>query len=355
MSANNIRVGFYPGCSLNGTASEYKTSVLSLAEAFDIKLDEVPDWSCCGATAAHNLNKELSLALPSRVLANAAEAGMKDILVPCASCYNRLAMTLHALQDETVRTNMEVLLEKPLDPGIRVINMIQFVQTYILPHLQSKLGQQESEHQTQSLQQVEPQAKPQLKKPFFAKTACYYGCLLVRPNEVLQFDRVEDPQSMDEVIKSLGVGTIDWPFKTECCGAGLTMSRTDLVNKLSGKIVADATERGAEAIVVACPMCHANLDMRGQQSTRNGSKPIPILYLSQALGMAIGLDDKQTGIGHHLTPVKPERLCAAGVAKAVSAVQPEADAQATMAVQSKATVQAVQPETNVQTNHSKEI
>ena len=95
MSAPQQRVGFYPGCSLNGTASEYKTSVLSLAEAFGIKLDEVPDWSCCGATAAHNLNKNLSLALPARVLANAAEAGMNDILVPCASCYNRLAMTLH--------------------------------------------------------------------------------------------------------------------------------------------------------------------------------------------------------------------------------------------------------------------
>lgn len=327
------RIGFYPGCSLNGTASEYKTSVLSLAEAFGIKLDEVPDWSCCGATAAHNLNRELSLALPSRVLANAAEAGMNDILVPCASCYNRLAMTLHALQDETVRTDMEVLLEKPLDPDIRVINMIQFVQQYIQPHLDNKL-----------------------KKPFFAKTACYYGCLLVRPNDVLQFDRAEDPQSMDEVMKTLGVGTIDWPFKTECCGAGLTMSRTDLVNKLSGKIVADAAERGAEAIVVACPMCHANLDMRGQQASDkygqqaggSDAKPIPILYLSQAIGMALGLDDKQTGLGHHLTPVKPERLCAAGGAKVA------ATAQKAPAAKAEPTAPAAQPEANVQPNHLKE-
>jgi heterodisulfide reductase subunit B len=259
------------------------------------------------------------------VLANAAEAGMNDILVPCASCYNRLAMTLHALQDEAVRTDMEVLLEKPLDPSIRVINIIQFVQTYIQPHLLPKLDQQESQHQPQNQPQVEPQTEPQLKKPFFAKTACYYGCLLVRPHDVLQFDRPEDPQSMDEVMKSLGVGTIDWPFKTECCGAGLTMSRTDLVNKLSGKIVADAAERGAEAIVVACPMCHANLDMRGQQALGKDGAAIPILYLSQALGMAIGLDDKQTGIGHHLTPVKPERLCAAAaatVAPASPATQP---------------------------------
>ena len=188
--------------------------------------------------------------------------------------------------------------------------MIQFVQTYIQPHLDEKIT-----------------------KPFAAKTACYYGCLLVRPHDVLQFDRAEDPQSMDEVMKTLGVGTIDWPFKTECCGAGLTMSRTDLVNKLSGRIVADAAERGAEAIVVACPMCHANLDMRGQQSQGKGSAAIPILYLSQALGMAIGLDDKQTGIGHHLTPVKPERLCAAAAAKL------EAAAQVTPADQPEATVQ----------------
>ncbi len=287
MSEIKQRVGFYPGCSLNGTASEYKTSVLSLAHAFGITLEEVPDWNCCGATAAHNLNKNLSLALPARILANAAEAGMNDILVPCASCYNRLSLTLHALQDASVRTEVEGIIEKPLNAGIRVMNMIQFVQQYIQPGLEEKI-----------------------QRPFFAKTACYYGCLLVRPHDVLQFDRTEDPRSMDQVMQSLGGGTIDWPYKTECCGAGLTMSRTDLVSKLSGKIVSDAAERGAKAIVVACPMCHANLDMRGQDELKKKTSPIPILYLSQALGMAIGLDEQQTGIGHHLVPVNPEQLCA---------------------------------------------
>lgn len=286
MSEINKRVGFYPGCSLNGTASEYKTSVLSLANAFGIELEEVPDWNCCGATAAHNLNKNLSLALPARILANATEAGMNDILVPCASCYNRLSLTLHALQKESVRIEMEGILEKPLNAGIRVMNIIQFVQQYIQPDLENKI-----------------------QRPFSAKTACYYGCLLVRPHDVLRFDRTEDPQSMDEVMQKLGVGTIDWPYKTECCGAGLTMSRTDLVSRLSGKIVADAAERGAKAIVVACPMCHANLDMRGQDLSGKDKSAIPVLYLTQALGLAIGLDEKQTGIGHHLVPVKPEQLC----------------------------------------------
>ncbi len=283
------RIGFYPGCSLEGTAGEYNISVMSLAKVFDIHLDMVPDWNCCGATAAHNLDKRLSLALPARILANATEAGMREILVPCAACYNRLSCTLHELQrDVSLKQEIEQAVGKPITDSLRIINVIQFIQQYILPGLPEKVI-----------------------RPFAAKTASYYGCLLVRPHEVLNFDRVEDPQSMDEVMKAIGSEAVDWPFKTECCGAGLSVSRTDVVARLSGKIVNEAVQRGAEAIIVACPMCHANLDMRRNAINKYvGAKhDIPVLYLSQAIGMAIGLNEKQTGVGRHLVSVDIRKCC----------------------------------------------
>ncbi len=281
-------IGFYPGCSLEGTAREYSESVITLAKAFGFELQQVPDWNCCGATAAHNLNKALSLALPARILALAEKAGMQEILVPCAACYNRLAVTKHELfADVELKKQVEDAMDMRLSTPVRILNVLQFIQEYILPELPAKL-----------------------KYSFGKKAACYYGCLLVRPHEVLRFDRVEDPQSMDEVMRAIGGETIDWPFKTECCGAGLSVSRTDLVAKLSGKLVKEATDRGAEAIIVACPMCHANLDMRRSAIDKFLGKKskVPVLYITQAIGSAIGLTEKETGVQRHLVKVDWEKL-----------------------------------------------
>ena len=278
------KIGFYPGCSLEGTAKEYNESVISLAKKFEIELEAVPDWNCCGASSAHNLNKVLSLALPARVLVQAEKAGMKEILVPCAACSNRLMTTQHELfEDPVLKKEVEKAMGEELSAPVRILNVIQFIQEYIVPELPEKTV-----------------------NPFNKKVACYYGCLLVRPHDILQFDRLEDPQSMDEIMKSLGAEPVDWPFKTECCGASLSLSRTDLVGKLSGKIVKEATERGAEAIIVACPMCHANLDMRRPVINQYVRKKldIPVLYITQAIGMVCGLNSKETGTWRHFVQLK---------------------------------------------------
>jgi heterodisulfide reductase subunit B2 len=281
------KIGFYPGCSLEGSAREYKESVVSMARAFAISLQEVPDWNCCGASAAHNLNRALSLSLAARVLVQAAEAGLTEILVPCAACYNRLSVTQHEIEgNQELKKEIEAILGKKLNTHIQILNIIQFIQTYISPEL-----------------------KDRVVKPF-GKVACYYGCLLVRPADVLGFDRVEDPQTMDEVMMDLGADPIDFPFKTECCGAGLSVSRTEAVARLSGKIVKEAADRGAESIVVACPMCHSNLDMRrGAIDKYVGvNLKTPVLYLTQAIGLAIGLKADETGIQRHFVKVDTERL-----------------------------------------------
>ena len=278
-----MTLGFYPGCSLKGSSREYAESVLTVAKAFDIKLEEISDWNCCGATAAHNMNRELAFSLPARILSLAEKQGLHEIVVPCAACYSRLTVTKHELAEDPVLKNA-VTEATGLDYSgtVEVLNIIQMLNKYVTPNLESHIV-----------------------KPFDHKVACYYGCYLVRPHEILQFDREEDPQSMDELMLKAGATPIDWAFKTECCGAGLSVSRTASVGRLSGKIIGDAKDRGAEVMIVACPMCHSNLDMRRNSINEYlGEKvDIPVLYITQALGLAIGLDRKELGLQRHFVNV----------------------------------------------------
>ena len=278
-----MTLGFYPGCSLKGSSREYAESVLTVAKAFNIEIEEINDWNCCGATAAHNLNKELSLALPARILSLAEKQGLKEIVVPCAACYSRLTVTKYELaKDPELRKQVTTANDLEYNGTVEVLNIIQMLDKYVTPNLEGRVV-----------------------KPFDHKVACYYGCLLVRPHEILKFDREEDPQSMDELMLKTGATPIDWAFKTECCGAGLSVSRTSSVGRLSGKIIRDAVDRGAEAMIVACPMCHSNLDMRrGAINSFLGEKiDIPVLYVTQVLGLAVGLDRKALGLQRHFVNV----------------------------------------------------
>jgi heterodisulfide reductase subunit B len=278
-----MTLGFYPGCSLKGSSREYAESVLTVAKAFDINMKEISDWNCCGATAAHNMNRELSVSLPARILSLAEKQGFNEIVVPCAACYSRLTVTKHELlKDPGLKKTVVEANGLEYNGTVEVLNIIQMLNKYVTPNLEARIV-----------------------KPFNHKVACYYGCYLVRPHEILNFDREEDPQSMDELMLKAGATPIDWAFKTECCGAGLSVSRTSSVGRLSGRIVGDAKDRGAEVMIVACPMCHSNLDMRRSSiNTYLGEKvEIPVLYITQALGIAAGLDRKALGLQRHFVKV----------------------------------------------------
>jgi len=278
-----MKIGFYPGCSLTGSSREYNESVVALAKALDIELVEIKDWNCCGATAAHVMNEELSLSLPARIMAMAEEQGLTEVVVPCAACYNRLKVTQHELEDENKRTRVIEILKQPYKGDLKIINVLQMLEAYGAENI-----------------------KTRVTHPFAHKVACYYGCLLVRPHSILKFDRVEDPQSMDILIKGIGGTTLDWAFKTECCGAGFSVSRTDLVAKLSGNILKDAADRSAEAVIVACPLCQSNLDMRRGAINKTLENPIdiPVIYITQAIGLALGIGAKELGLKRHFVTVE---------------------------------------------------
>jgi len=278
-----MKIGFYPGCSLTGSSREYNESVVAVAKALDIELVEIKDWNCCGATAAHSMNEELSLSLPARIMALAEEQGLTEIVVPCAACYNRLKVTQHELENDNKRARVKEILQLQYKGNLNIINVLQLLEAYGAENIKAKVTQ-----------------------PFAHKVACYYGCLLVRPQSILKFDRVEDPQSMDSLIKVIGGNTLDWAFKTECCGGGFSVSRTDLVAKLSGNILKDASDRGAEAIIVACPMCQSNLDMRRGAINKTLQVPsnIPVIYITQAIGLALGIGAKELGLKRHFVTVE---------------------------------------------------
>jgi heterodisulfide reductase subunit B len=278
-----MKIGFYPGCSLTGSSREYNESILAISKKAGIELVEIPDWNCCGATAAHNLNRELSVSLPARNLALAEKNGMEELVVPCAACFNRLVMTQHELnEDEKLKSQVAEKLQMPLKNNIKILNVLQYLEKYFVPRLDELI-----------------------KKPFEEEVACYYGCLLVRPNQVMKAERWEDPMTMDVIMQKLGAKPIDWSFKTECCGAGFSMSKTEIVGELSGKIVRNAVSRGAKAIMVACPMCHSNLDMRRPaiNSYLKAKVEVPVMYVTQAIALAMGMSAKEAGLQRHFVPV----------------------------------------------------
>jgi heterodisulfide reductase subunit B len=147
--------------------------------------------------------------------------------------------------------------------------------------------------------------KESLKKSMDGlKVACYYGCLLVRPYEVTKFDDPENPTSLDKISEAMGAESLEWPHKLECCGGGLSLSRTDVVVKLTDSILSMAKAAGADCVVVACPMCQINLDLRQQDIEKALGKKydMPIIYVTQLLGLCLGVDASKLGFGKLMVP-----------------------------------------------------
>jgi len=284
-----MKVGFYPGCSLEGSSKEYSQSLFAVAQKCGITLEEIKDWSCCGASAAHNLSHDLAIALPARTLALAEKQSFSEIVIPCAACYSHLATSQHEIKkNDTIRQRIEGYLDMDLTGDVNLLTILEFMKKYIFPVAEQYI--------TNSLNQ---------------KTACYYGCLLARPKEVSKLEHSENPMEMETVLEKAGATPIDWAFKTECCGAGLSVSRTDIVAKLSGRIIEDAADRGAESIIVACPMCHMNLDLRRPEIKKQLKREIyiPVLFITQALGLSMGIPAKELGLNKHFVPTGSAVSC----------------------------------------------
>jgi heterodisulfide reductase subunit B len=240
-------------------------------------------------------NLELAVALPVRNLALAEGLGAQELVTGCASCYQRLAIAAHETRDRTRRAHINALVDATYRGTVRPRHLLEVLSRDVGPARIQEL----------------------VVRPLTGlKAACYYGCLLVRPVEATGFDDAEDPQSIDALLRAAGAEVVDWPFKTECCGASFSMSRTDLVAGMARAVLAEARAAGAECIVTACPMCQSNLDMRQGAAARLEGRAfdLPVYYLTQLLGVAMGHRPRRLGLTSHFVKALPllERLRLAG-------------------------------------------
>jgi len=275
-----MKLAYYPGCSLGSTAKEYDYSSRSVCAALGLELMELEDWSCCGSTSAHNLSHTLAAALPARNIALAQKSGL-DVTVPCAACFARLRKA-----DYTMRHNEEARREIEEIVGFKYEGKIQVIS--LLEALVKRAG-------------LESIAGKVVKPLEGLKVVCYYGCLMVRPPEVQGFDRVENPVMLDELVNTLGGEALNWSYKTECCGASLSLTNTNVVEGAVARIVNAAREAGASAIVNACPMCQSNLEMRQGQ----GQDKMPSFYFTELMGLALGLKEAGGWLAKHLIDPRP--------------------------------------------------
>ena len=278
---------FFPGCSMEGTAHDYQKSTLAVSKALGLELPEIPGWTCCGSTSAHQTDHLLSLALPAK---NLVAAEGKTVAVGCAACYSRLKTANYEIaNDPQTRKSVAGVVGKDYDGKTEILHLIEILARDV------------------GMRKIAQAVKKPLKG---LKLVTYYGCLLSRPPEVTKFDDPENPTLMDQVLEAAGATILEWPHKTECCGAGYSITDVTIVKRLTREILAMAKAAGADCIATACPLCQMNLDLR-QKDTEKASGEnfnLPVFYFTQLLGLAFGISRKDLGLRSLV--VSPKQLLA---------------------------------------------
>lgn len=269
---------YYPGCSSAGSSLDYDISTKAVCKALGIELVEIAGWNCCGSTPAHAIDKELSAAISVRNLDLATKANAKTVVTPCPSCLSNLKRAGKLItENSNFRSRVNELLDEPV-----VAN---------LPEVTSVM---------QGIAQVcdMEKIKATVSKPLEnLRVACYYGCLMSRPHELMQFGDPENPTLMEELLTACGAEVVDFPLKTECCGASFGIPERQMTAKNSGRLLKVAKELKLDALVVACPLCQMNLDLRQNQASSAMSTTfnMPIPYYTQLMGLAFGIKAEDLG------------------------------------------------------------
>lgn len=276
---------FFPGCSLSATAAAYGDSVKAISGPLEMELAELEDWNCCGSTPYGSTNGLEAVCIAARNLALAEKTGL-DLVTPCSACYTTLQnanINIQTYPDLKARVN-DALAAAGLEYGgkVRVRHLAEVIFTDIgLEAIESEL----------------------VNKLTGLKVAPYYGCQLVRPHK---FDDPEHPQSLDRLIMSLGAEAVPFPLKSRCCGGSLIIPEPDLAMGLINKILESATANGAECIITPCPLCQTNLDAyQGMVNARFKTRyEIPVLFFTQLIGVAFGIDAKALGLDKGVVSAK---------------------------------------------------
>lgn len=284
-----MKLTYYPGCTLKANAKNFEDSALCSLRELGIEVQELGRWNCCGTVYSLATDDLIHHLAPIRNLIRTKETNSDAVMTLCAMCYNTLKRA-----NERVRKDPAGLekIHKFMDEekiayqgDVRVLHLLEILRDDI---------------------KLENIAKKVTKPLQGLKIACYYGCLLVRPKDI-GLDDVENPTILEKLMAALGANPVDFPHKTECCGAYQTVDKPQTVARRTFQILTSAMERGAEAVVVACPLCAFNLDHRQKRTVQlyPEFKNLPIFYFTQMLAIALGCPEESLRLDLHDLDPKP--------------------------------------------------
>jgi len=277
-----MKLLYYPGCTLKTSAKNLEKSAFAIVEKLGHEMVEMEDWTCCGVVASLTDDDLMHHLAPLRNLIYAEDEGEETIVTLCDMCCNTLKQTnlrVKEIPDDLETLNLFMDQENDYKGTIKIMHFLEF--------LRDEVG----------FKTLKKMVKNPLKG---MKIMPYYGCMMLRPREVA-IDDAEEPAIMEDLLKALGAEVIDNPFKIECCGSYHTIEEKTLVSNRAHKITNYAIDRGSDAIMLSCPLCRFNLDVRGKEAEKiyNNYKQLPVYYYTQLIAVALGLDSKVYGFDEH--------------------------------------------------------
>ncbi len=297
-----MKLSYYPGCTLKDKTTNLDDSTKASAEKLGIELEELENWTCCGATFPLTEEKIANVIPQIRILTNTRKAGQNRVTTTCAFCYSTLKRANRALKDNPVlrkRVNAFLKDDEPYRPYLEEgplyedyhgeVSVVHFLEV-----LRDDIG-------------WDTLAEKSGKKLAGLKVAPYYGCKLLRPPKEVDFDDPENPTIFEGFLESLGCEVIDFPFKSECCGSYLSLSAPDAATRMSHLILRSAVQQGADIVALSCPLCYYNMDKRQEDIAKKykGFQKVPVIFFTQLLAIALDVDQDVLGLEQHFIDPSP--------------------------------------------------
>lgn len=259
-----MKVSYFPGCTLKNKARELDVYSYKTAEALGVVLEEIENWQCCGGTFT-TANDEVATKLSSVRALKYANDKNQPLVTVCSACHNVIKQTNYAMQNDknfAAKVNNYMAAEGEYHGETQVYHYLELLRDVV------------------GFDTLKEKVVNSLKGK---KIAAYYGCLLLRPNGVMQMDDPENPVIMENFIRALGAEAVVWAKRNECCGGYVSVENPEFAKKSSNAVIENAKAAGADMIITACPLCKYNLIKSGAD--------IPIVYFTEILAEALGVKE----------------------------------------------------------------
>ena len=278
-----MQLAYYPGCSLQQSSALYDVQSRRIFSELGAELVEIEDWNCCGATSAGKVDDFMAVAMPARNIGIAEKAGFAEMVIPCSACYSRTIVAQQRMaDDDALKAEINSELAVPIDGSLKVTSILEALEARVADGaLKDRVV-----HKLKGLRPV-----------------CYYGCMMTRfPYSRVQVpDDVENPQGMERVLGALKIKTVDWNYKTACCGASASVNDPETAHNLMARIMKDAVTRGANCFVTTCPMCQMNLDAQQEAicSKHDIQERLPVFFITEIVGAAMDIAPEELQTDRH--------------------------------------------------------